>query len=245
MAFTEFQFLQLCGALGYTNASDRAKELYALVNGTMNREAISASGALDPMVATSELTVSGTKAYTLAAPQVVGQRKKVVCVSAASTPAGTLTVSSPDDTTGFVCAATFFFDAVGQSLEFEATSALKWRCVRKNRVGAKTIVIGTDVLTGICDMSFLVRTSTTGTVASLTTKGLPNGSAVGERVQITEITAASTPHGDLAGTFIDHAGAARTALDDFTVAKEGGTFVWTGEAWQLEGQLTSTTLAFT
>jgi hypothetical protein len=94
-------------------------------------------------------------------------------------------------------------------------------------------------------MEFLIRTSTTGTVASLTTKGIPDGSAIGERIQITEITAASTPHGDIAGTFLDHTGAAKTALDDFTAAKDGGTFVWTGAAWQLEGQLTGSALAFT
>jgi hypothetical protein len=193
----------------------------------------------------TELSVDGTDAFTLAAPTRTGQKKIIRCVAAANTPAGTLTVSSPDDTTGYVCAASFFFNTVGQEIELEATAALKWRCVRKKRVGTKTLVIGTTVTTGICNMEATILTSSTGTVASLTTKGIPNGSAIGERIQITEITAAGTPHGDIAGAFLDHAGAAKTALDDFTVAKEGGTFVWTGAAWQLEGQLTSTTLAFT
>jgi len=224
---------------------DRIDALTADLNAGENVDAVSAAGALSLTREVTELSVDGTKAYTIAAPTRTGQRKTVRCVAATNTPLGTLTVSSPDDTTGFVCAASFLFNNVGQEIKLEATAALKWRCVQKKRVGAKTLVIGTTDTTGICNMEMLILTSTTGTVASLTTKGIPNGSAIGERIQITEITAAGTPHGDIAGTFQDHAGAAKTALDDFTVAKEGGTFVWTGAAWQLEGQLTSTTLAFT
>jgi hypothetical protein len=197
-------------------------------------DAVSASGACSLTRVLTELSVDGTKAYTIAAPTRTGQRKVIRCVAATNTPLGTLTVASPDTTTGFVCAASFCF-----------TAGLLWRCVRKKRVGTKTLVIGTTDTTGICNMEFLILTSTTGTVASLTTKGIPNGSAIGERIQITASVAGGTPHGDIAGTFLDHAGAAKTALDDFTVVKEGGTFVWTGAAWALEGQLTSTTLAFT
>lgn len=226
--------------------TDIADALLADLNAHEDVDAIAAPGALSLSILVSQLSVDGTDAFTLAAPTRTGQRKIVRCVAAANTPAGTLTVSSPDDTTGFVCAASFFFDTVGQEVEFEATAALKWRCVRKKRVGVKTLVIGTTVTTGICNMCSHIRISTTGTVASTTAdKALPNGSAIGERIELCEITAATTPHGDLGGTFLDHAYAAKTALDDFTVAKEGGTFVWTGAAWALEGRLTSTTLAFT
>lgn len=219
--------------------------LTADLNAGMNVDGVSASGACSLTRVRTELTISGTKAYTLAAPTAPGQTKIITCVSAASTPAGTLTVSSPDDTTKFVCPATFFFDTAGQEIELVSTAALKWRCVRKKRVGVKTIVIGTDVLTGICDMSALVLASVTGTVASLTTKGLPNGAAIGERVRVTCSVADSTPHGDLAGTFVDHLGVAKTALDDFTAVGDGGTFVWNGSAWQVEGLLNGSALAFT
>jgi hypothetical protein len=215
----------------------------ALNMGTAVDAKSSGALALDRLL--SEITVSGTKAFTLAAPTAAGQRKIVRCVSASGSPVGTLTVSSPDDTAGFVCAASFCFTAAGQEIELEASSALKWRCVRKKRVGSKTLVIGTTVTTGICDMEAQILTSTTGTVASTTTKALPNGSAIGERIDICEITAATTPHGDLGGTFVDHAGAAKTALDDFTAAKDGGSFVWNGTAWQLTGRLTGSALAFT
>jgi hypothetical protein len=219
--------------------------LTADLNAHEDVDAIAAPGALDLDILISELAVDGTDAFTLAAPTRTGQRKIVRCVSAASTPAGTLTITSPDDTTGFVCAASFFFNAVGQEIELEATSALKWRCVRKKRVGTKTLVIGTTTTTGIANMEAMILCSVTGTVASLTTKGIPNGSAIGERLQITCSVADTTPHGDIAGTFLNHLGVAATALDDFVAIKDGGTFVWTGAAWQLEGQLTGSALAFT
>ncbi len=170
-------------------------------------------------------------AFTLAAPTFAGQEKLITCVAAASTPAATLTVSSPDDTTGFVCPATFFFDNKGQTLLLRATAGLKWRCIQKIRTGVKALVIGTTVTTGICDMSH-VDVSVTGTVASTSTKALPNGAAVGELCAITCSTAASTPHGDLGGTFVKKDGTAGTALDDFTATSDSVLLQWTGAAWQ-------------
>lgn len=224
---------------------DRIDALTADLAAGENVDAVSAAGACSLTREVTELSVDGTKAYTIAAPTRVNQRKTIRCVAATNTPAGTLAVASPDTTTGFVCAASFFFTAVGQEITLQATSGLLWRCIAKKRVGTKTLVIGTTDTTGICNMESLILTSTTGTVASLTTKGIPDGSAIGERIQITASVAGGTPHGDIAGAFLDHVGAAKTALDDFTVVKEGGTFTWTGAAWALVGQLTSTTLAFT
>jgi hypothetical protein len=193
-------------------------------------EEVSASGALSTTVYLTELSVSGTKAYTLAAPDYAGQRKRIVCVAAASTPAGTLTIADPDDVAGFVCPATFFFDAVGQTLELEATTDLLWRCVRKLRVGNKTLVVGTTTTTGICDMSHVVL-SVTGTVASTTTRALPNGAAIGELLMLGVSTAATTPHGDLGGTFVDAKGTTGTTLDDFTLTSDHLLLQWTGTAW--------------
>jgi hypothetical protein len=206
--------------------------LTADLNAGENVDAI-ATGACSLERVVTELTISGTKAYTLAAPTRTGQKKIIRCVSAASTPAGTLTVSSPDNTTGFVCPATFFFDNVGQEIELEATAGLKWRCVRKIRTGWKTLVVGTTVTTGICDMSH-VALSVTGTVASTTAdKAIPNGAARGERLIVGCSTAASTPHGDIAMTGIDQKGATFTVLDDFTATTDHMVFEWSGARWQL------------
>ncbi len=177
MAFTEYEFLQLAGSLGW--GYDKAREMYIKHNGSTNvPEAISAAGALSTS-GTTELSVSGTKAYTLDDPEFAGQTKTIRCVAASGTPAGTLTIATPDDTTGYVCPATFFFDNVGQELELTATPALKWRCTRKVRSGAKTLTVGTTVTTGIADMSH-INLAVTGTVASTSTKGLPVGAAKGD-----------------------------------------------------------------
>lgn len=202
------------------------------------------SGALSLSYPVTYLSVTGTQAYTIAAPTGInagqGLRKTIVCTVAASTPAGTLTVSSPETATGFVCPTTFFFDNVGQTLVLEWTGS-KWRCIQKIRVGVKQLVIGTTTTTGICDMSH-VDVSVTGTVASTTTKALPNGAAIGEIVVVTCSTAATTPHGDLGGTFVKKDGTAGTLLDDFTATTDSAILFWTGSAWQTL-QLQGTTLA--
>ena len=126
-------------------------------------DALSADAALSLTRIISELSVTGTDAYTLAAPTFTNQRKIVRCVLAASTPAATLTVTSPDDTTGFVCPATFFMDVVGQEVEFIATAALKWRVVRIVRAGSGDVTVGTTsaVLTvGVSGTSGDISTAT-------------------------------------------------------------------------------------
>ncbi len=200
-------------------------------------DAVSAAGACSLTKYVTELTVSGTKAYTLAAPTVAGQRKRIVCVSAASTPLGTVTVSSPDDTTGFVCASAFTFTTVGQAIELVATSALKWRCVRKQRAGIKTgIVAGTDVLTGL-NMVQAYSLAIDGTDAGTGTGGLPDGSAVGERCSIVCESAANTPIGSLTGTYLGMFGTAYTIVGAIgvaastTVVGDCALLEWNGSAW--------------
>lgn len=208
------------------------QDLLLDITGTYEKDAVSAAGACSLTTLITELTISGTKAYTLAAPTFAGQMKTVRCVSAASTPAGTLTVSSPDDTAGFVCPATFFFDTAGQEITFRATTGLKWRAIQKKRAGVKTLVVGTTVTTGICDMSH-VNLSVTATVSSTTTKALPDGAAVGELCMISVSTAASTPHGTLGGTFLTKTGSAGTTLTDFTATTDDVLLYWNGSAWQV------------
>lgn len=206
-------------------------------------DAVSAAGALDPTKYVTELSVSATKAYTLAAPTQVGQRKRVVCVAATSTPLGTLTISSPDTTAGFVCASTFQFDNVGQAIDLVATSGLLWRCIRVERAGgaADAVVVGTTVLTGV-NLWLRYCCSVTGTVSSTGTKALPNGSAVGEQCIVTCSTAASIPVGSIDATVqgminetYTHIGAigvaaSTTATGDFVHLR------WTGSAWAVVNQ---------
>lgn len=213
--------------------ADTIVALTADLNAGADVDAISAAGACSLTRIRTELTVSGTKAYTLAAPTYVNQRKVVTCVSAASTPAGTLTVSSPDTTAGFICPATFFFDTAGQEIELIATSALLWRCVRVKRAGgtADNVVVGTTAITNKLWRTYCL--SVTGTVAST----LPNGAAVGEQIQVINTTAATTPVGSLDGTFVGGAQAAYTHLGAIgvvastTVTGDCALLEWTGAAW--------------
>lgn len=201
-------------------------------------EAISAAGALSLTSAITELTVSGTKAYTLAAPTVAGQKKRIVCVAATSTPLGTVTISSPDTTTGFACASAFTFTDVGQAIELVATTGLLWRATRVQRTGGAVdaVVIGTTVLTGL-NLWLRYCCSVTATVTSTGTKALPNGSAVGERCIVTNSTAASTPVGSIDGVFTGMIAEAYTHLGTIgvvasaTVVGDCAVLEWTGAAW--------------
>jgi hypothetical protein len=198
-------------------------------------QALAAPGAVNVSTYVTELSVDGTDAFTLAAPTIAGQRKRIVCVAAANTPAGTLTVSSPDTTTGFVCPATFFFDTVGQALEFRATAGLKWRCIKVDRTGgtADNVVVGTTAITNKLWRTYAL--SITGSVAST----LPNGAAVGEQIQVICTTVALGGAGTLDGAFFGGAALAYTHLGAFgvvastTVVGDCALLEWDGTAWKV------------
>lgn len=187
----------------------------------------------------TEWAITGTDVATLAAPTYAGQRKTIRIVLAASIPTLTLTVSSPDDTAGFVCPATFVFNTVGQEITFEATPALKWRCVAKKRAGViATITAGTTVLTGY-SMNEVYSLAVDGTDAGTGTGGLPDGAVAGEECSIVCELAANTPVGSLSGTFKGVFGTAYTAfgaigvVGSTTVIGDYGRFKWDGAAWQV------------
>jgi len=201
-------------------------------------EAVSAAGALSLNTYLTSLTISGTLAFTLAAPTYAGQRKRIECVSAASTPLGTVTLTSPDNVTGFVCATTFTFTAVGQAIELQATSALRWRCMRVQRAGTQAAVVGTTVLTGL-SLAATYTLSVTGTVSSTGTQGIPVGSAVGEVCQVGCGTAASTPSGTIAVTGRTSLGGAATTLGTFNATTVWASMMWDGQVWEQLGGVTA------
>lgn len=229
---------QLTEAMIKKLANFRQEDINALTADLQAGEAIdalSADGACSLTRVVTELSVTGTDAYTLAAPTFTNQRKIIRCVLAASTPAATLTITSPDSTAGFVCPATFFFDTVGQEIELVATAGLLWRCVRVVRKGGVVdgVVVGTTAITNKLWRTYAL--SITGTVNST----LPNGSCRGEQIQVICTTAASTPVGGLAGTFKGGAAAAYTALGAIgvvasaTVTGDCALLEWDGSAWNV------------
>lgn len=199
-------------------------------------DAISAAGALALNTYESQLTVSGTVAYTLAAPTAAGQKKKITCVSAASTPLGTVTITNPDTTSGFALTSAITFTAAGQSIELVAVSvsgSLLWRATRVQRAGVQAVVVGTTVLTGLC-MAANYALSVTGTVSSTTTKGLPNGNAVGEQIVISVPTAASTPVGSISFSGLTLFGVAATSISAISATTTTQILTWTGtNGWQV------------
>lgn len=85
--------------------------------GAGNPEDISASGVLSTTL-TTRLAVSGTKAYTLADGAFAGQRKRIYCLSAASTPVGVVT---PAHASGFT---SLTFSTANGDVDLEWDSSL-------------------------------------------------------------------------------------------------------------------------
>ena len=196
-----------------------------------NFETVSAAGNINLAVYESKLTVSGTMAFTLPDGTVAGQRKRVTCESGASTPKATLTVTTPDATTGYACASSFVFDTAGQSVEFTWTGTA-WRATDVKRAGgtADNVVVGTTVLTGL-NLWAIYACSVTATVNSTGTKALPDGSCVGEVCLVGCSTAASTPVGSLDFTGVTSAAAAATHLQAIGATTDYVSLQWTGTAW--------------
>lgn len=196
-------------------------------------DSVTAAGALSLASYATELTVSGTVAYTLAAPTVAGQKKKITCISAASTPLGTVTITSPETLAGFVCASSFCFTTVGQSIELQATSGLKWRATRVQKQGVRTLVVGTTVTTGFNLEHFAL--SVTGTVSSTTTRAIPDGSAPGELLFVGVSVATGIPSGTIGITGLTTLGAAGTTLGTVGLTTNYAGLMWNGTAWQFTG----------
>lgn len=185
----------------------------------------------------SRLVVSGTMAFTLPNGVSEGQRKLIICESAASTPVCTLTVTTPDTTTGYAASSTVVFDTPGQAIEYIWTTppggTSAWRVKQVWRAGVKAVVVGTTVLTG-CVLYNVYALSVTGTVSSTTTKGIPNGQCAGEQIHITTPTASTIPVGNIsiAGTTIA-TGAAATSLAAINATTVQASFMWDPTAnWQ-------------
>lgn len=192
-------------------------------------EAISASGVLDPATPISYLTVSGTKAYTLADGTFSGQDKIILCVSAASTPLGTVTIATPETATGMAVNAAPVFTSAGQMLHLR-WSGSKWRCVSATRAGTQVCVLGTTVLTGLC-MAKLYDCQVDGTKDSTTTKALPDGLFPGDRCYIGCSSATNTPIGSIDFVGSTLAGAAVTHLQAIGATTDTVTLEWTGTKW--------------
>lgn len=192
-------------------------------------EAVSASGAVSTSVPVTHLTVSGTKAYTLADGSFAGQEKRIVCVSATSSPLGTLTIATPETASGMVVSATHIFTAAGQELHL-MWSGSKWRVVRSVRAGTQVLVIGTTATAGMT-LAKLYDCQVTNTVSSTGANALPDGQYPGDRCYIGCSVFGGTPVGSIDFTGLTLASAAVTHLQAIGAATDTVTLEWTGSAW--------------
>lgn len=208
---------------------DLQDKLLGLDSSADETESVSASGALSLTTPITLLTVSGTKAYTLADGTYAGQIKIVKCVSAASTPLGTLTIATPETATGLAVSATHIFTSAGQELHL-MWSGSKWGVVKSIRAGTQVLVIGTTVATGMT-LAKLYDAQVTATVDSTGTKALPDGQFPGDRCFVGCSVAASTPIGSLDFVGSTLAGAAVTHLQAIGATTDTVTLEWTGTKW--------------
>ena len=181
----------------------------------------------------TELAVSGTMAGTLPNGTFVGQRVRVRCLSAASSPAYTLTVTTPETATGFACSSTFIFNTAGQEVTFEWASTSKWRAVDVKRCGSQAATIGTTVLTGLnlCSNYALTMTGTNASTSG--GKNMPNGSAIGEQVCLLVASSGGTTGATLGVVGAKADGTAGTTLtfSSATATADTACFRWDGQLW--------------
>jgi hypothetical protein len=176
------------------------------------------SGAVSIAVPVTNVSVTGTQAFTLADGTFKGQLKYLRCSVAATTPVGTLTPTSP---TGF---STLIFDKVGDD------ALLRWSGAAWELLGGRasdTYDQGTTetVTSAAVSPSVpLTNISTTGTVAYT----LADGSFKGQLKYLRCTVAASTPQGTLTpATPTGFATAYFDAVGEAVILR------WTGAAWEV------------
>jgi len=176
------------------------------------------SGALSVYKDTSYVSVTGTQAYSLADGIFVGQRKRVECSVAASTPIGTLTpttVVSGDP-------ASWVFSAVKQMLEFEWT-ATGWQVVDIRQAGRDTPAAASTLRRLILHHDIAI----TGTQDWV----LSDGVLPGERKLLLVSAAASTPVGTISGKFYDEDGSADGVDVNVNASADMAVLEWDGSRW--------------
>jgi hypothetical protein len=100
-------------------------------------ETVSAPGAIAPSVYETHLEVDGTDAFTMGDGSIVGQRKRVTCITAANTPLGTVTLNGAQAAFGTEPTA-YVFTTVGQFAEWEWTAS-GWKLVALGQTGAESL----------------------------------------------------------------------------------------------------------
>lgn len=187
------------------------------------------SGAVNPGVSLSLLSVTGTVAYTLADGTIVGQEISIECSVAATSPAGTLTIN---DVYGSE-PTTYVFNTVGQGID------LKWTATGWKLVGLRQMGIETVANAGTANPLCLIHgVAVADTVDFIQGSGL----IAGQRAIWVALSNSGTPVGTVSGLFYTVAGAATGVDINFNAAGDNAVISWNGARWYPE-VLTSSTIS--
>lgn len=229
----DFTAANLSGQLPGLSAA--LTELVNAVNQTAGSETLTATGNADVTLYETVVT-SAAADITVTVPNgtAVGQRKLLRVGSSAGTNAVTFTITTPETATGYACAGSFTSSPAVAGFEVELiwASTSKWRATRVKRAGTTATTCGTTVLTNLNSCAAYIITCT-GTNASTTTKGIPNGSAVGERMVMTVTSAGGTTGATYAITARKADGTAGTTLtlSSATATADNSAWTWDGQFW--------------
>ncbi|MGH7177363.1 MAG: hypothetical protein ACREJC_08290 [Tepidisphaeraceae bacterium] len=205
-------------------------KLIALANTMMGQETVSAAGAVDPDVYLTDLSVSGTKAYTLANGTYVGQRKAMECTVAAAIPAGTVTIATMSGSRTNVA---YVFVTVGQRLELEWTAG-GWRETALRPAGADEPAAASTVN----PLVLIHVISINGTQDWI----IPSGVVPGQLQSFIVAAAVNTPAGTISGLFYDNADGSADGIDlTIDAAADASLMMWNGVRWMPIGLVSATT----
>lgn len=178
------------------------------------------SGALSTAMHTSLISITGTKAFTLADGTFEGQRKTIVCTVASTTPVGTITPAHYADGTAEI------MTEVGEMLELEWHSVGGWKKLFQNLGGGiETVTTG-----AISNITRTSKLSITGTQAFT----LADGIYEGQRKTLVCSVAATTPAGTITpATYADGTSEHMSAVGELLELEWHTTGGWTKVAQHL------------
>lgn len=203
--------------LDASDSVDSDDNSYIMSIANLGRETVT-SGVCSIDVVTTELSVTGTQAYTLGDGRFVGAKKNLVCTVAASTPVGTLTINDAFGTEP----TSYVFTAVGQRLELEWVTG-GWKVVR-------LVTAGTDTPAAASTLRQMVQLHVIA-ISGTQDWVLPDGVVPGQLKTFKVASAASTPVGTISGLFYDEDGSADGVDINFDAAADMATVVWDGARW--------------
>jgi hypothetical protein len=195
-------------------------------------ESVSAAGAVSASTYETHLTVSGTVAYTMGDGSIVGQRKRITCISGASTPLGTVTLNGAQAAYGSEPTA-YVFTTAGQYVEWEWT-ATGWKIVALGQAGIETVA-NAGTANPLCLVHQVEIADTVDFIQ-------PDGLIAGQRSIWYATANSGTPVGTVSGLFYDEDFSADGIDVNFNAAADMADLVWVGPRWYAQA-LTSATIS--